>query len=1120
MGPDDSEPIRVLHVDDEPHFSDLTAEFLERENEQFAVDTAESAAAGLDRLAAAAYDCVVSDYEMPGCTGVEFLRTVREEYPELPFILYTGKGSEAVASEAISAGVTDYLQKETGTEQYAVLANRIENAVGRQRTERELERTREYFGTILAHASDLVLIVDETGTVDYVSPAVERVLGYDPEELQGTSAFELVHPADVARATDTLEALLDAPEAERELEFRARDADGAWQWLETRGRNLLDDPVVDGIIINARAITERKERQRELELNSRTIEEAPIGITLTDPTQEGNPLVYANEAFLEITGYSRERVDGWNHRQLQGPETRPERVAELREAIDAGEPTTVELRNYRADGTMFWNRVTIAPLRDDSGEIVNWVGFQQDVTERKRREQELERYEGIVETMADTAAVLDGDRRFEVVNGRLAELYGATPEALRGEKSHLLETLAARHDGPDPYEALVAGDRAEFRAEIELEYPEHGTRITDIGMTRLADDDGAFRGVVAVGRDVTARKRYEQALSALHDATSEFAAAGSAVETAEHVVTAMVDVAGLSNAAVFLYDDDRGVLRPIAQSLDNEQLVEEPPTLEPGAGVTWRAFTDERTVQYDDVHEADAVLDPETNVRSLLIVPLGEHGVIVAGDPVSGAFDARDREFAEIIAASAETAFDSVAQTERLRERKAELDEQASRLDRVNQLNDAIRSVNRGIVAAESREVIRQTVCDRIAALDVIDFAWVGEPDPDASRLSPAAWAGADRGYLDALDGTVGIGEDSDGTAGDATAGGATPGDPTTDGAGGTGAADAEPAVRAARSRAVAHVPNVAGAVQSGEWRTAALQQGYTAALSVPFTYGESLYGVLTVYAGTRDVFDEAFREVLAELGELVGLGMNAIDRRDALLGRRHTAVELGLDGSGESAGPFVRLADRLDCEIGISTILPRDGSTVVYARCSGVTKSEVTDLVADCTTIDSVRRVRGTDPCDSGCLFEFVASEAGLASALAEHGVRSQSISFDGGGGRVVATVPSTVEPSALVADLRAEYPGISLAATEVEREAVAASDAFLLTDALTDAQREAVEAAHEAGFFAWPRDSTSEEIATALGISQPAFSQRLRAAQGKVFDAYCRGARLRRPGDRRDDG
>ena len=82
---------------------------------------------------------MVTDYDMPGRDGIEFLEAVREEHPELPFILFTGKGSEAVASETISAGVTDYLQKEAGTEQYAALATRIRNVVTRYRRERELQ---------------------------------------------------------------------------------------------------------------------------------------------------------------------------------------------------------------------------------------------------------------------------------------------------------------------------------------------------------------------------------------------------------------------------------------------------------------------------------------------------------------------------------------------------------------------------------------------------------------------------------------------------------------------------------------------------------------------------------------------------------------------------------------------------------------------------------------------------------------------------------------------------------------------------------------------------------------------------------------------------------------------
>jgi PAS/PAC sensor hybrid histidine kinase (EC 2.7.13.3) len=123
------ETIRVLHVDDQLDFAEMATTFLERENDRFETETVASASDGLVRLADSSFDCVISDYEMPEQNGIELLRTVRREWPDLPFILFTGKGSEKVASEAISAGVTDYLQKSSGTEQYELLAHRITNAV-------------------------------------------------------------------------------------------------------------------------------------------------------------------------------------------------------------------------------------------------------------------------------------------------------------------------------------------------------------------------------------------------------------------------------------------------------------------------------------------------------------------------------------------------------------------------------------------------------------------------------------------------------------------------------------------------------------------------------------------------------------------------------------------------------------------------------------------------------------------------------------------------------------------------------------------------------------------------------------------------------------------------------
>ncbi|MFC6873612.1 PAS domain-containing protein [Halobellus marinus] len=176
-------------------------------------------------------------------------------------------------------------------------------------------------------------------------------------------------------------------------------------------------------------------------LKTRAMDEAPVGITIADATAPDMPLVYVNAAFERVTGYSPEYAIGRNCRFLQGDDTREAPVAEMRAAIEAGRATSVEIRNYRKDGEMFWNEVTIAPLRDEDGTVVNYVGFQRDITRRKRAERAakrrasriereltvqehlLERLDGVVADVTEAVTRADSRRDLEE---QVAEIVGKT----------------------------------------------------------------------------------------------------------------------------------------------------------------------------------------------------------------------------------------------------------------------------------------------------------------------------------------------------------------------------------------------------------------------------------------------------------------------------------------------------------------------------------------------------------------------------------------------------------------------------------------------------------------------------------------------------------------------
>jgi PAS domain S-box-containing protein len=196
---------------------------------------------------------------------------------------------------------------------------------------------------------------------------------------------------------------------------------------------------------------ERSRAAIDEELKQRAIDEAPVGITIADPDLPDNPMVYVNESYMEMTGYDRSEALGRNCRFLQGTGSDPDTVAAMREAIAAEEPVSVELVNYRKDGSSFWNRVDIAPIHDEAGEVTHFVGFQTDITARKRAEAAARRYA--------TAASRESERLERLIDRTEGLLQDVTSVLVGAETREEIETgVCERLVETDPYAAAWIGD--------------------------------------------------------------------------------------------------------------------------------------------------------------------------------------------------------------------------------------------------------------------------------------------------------------------------------------------------------------------------------------------------------------------------------------------------------------------------------------------------------------------------------------------------------------------------------------------------------------------------------------------------------------------------------------
>ncbi|MFB6284420.1 MAG: PAS domain S-box protein [Halobacteria archaeon] len=325
----------------------------------------------------------------------------------------------------------------SGVTRYIVPEGRVIDQL--KERENELRRTKEKLNLAIENTGTGIWEWDlESDEIDLFG-GTESIFGLEKDEFGGSfqNFLDLLHPDDLTEVKESIERYLEDERGIYESEMRVEVGEGDHNWIYCVGElNERDggSRYLSGVVTE---IDEIKNREQELRRKTRAIDEAPVGVIITDPGMEDNPITYVNDAFLELTGCSEDQVLGRNCRFLQGDETSAGKVEMLRQAIDNEEPVTVDIRNYRDSGEMFWNRLSVSPVYDSEGELINFVGFQQDITKQKNNQRRIKeiknRFEALFKSTPNGIAIANSDGEFVMWNQAMTEIFGYEKEEMVGK---------------------------------------------------------------------------------------------------------------------------------------------------------------------------------------------------------------------------------------------------------------------------------------------------------------------------------------------------------------------------------------------------------------------------------------------------------------------------------------------------------------------------------------------------------------------------------------------------------------------------------------------------------------------------------------------------------------
>jgi PAS domain S-box-containing protein len=502
--------IAVLFVDDKPALLDTCKRILERMG-SFAVTTALSGKEALEKIHTVPCDIVVADYQMTDINGLDLLKIIRNEFPDLPFIIFTGKGREEVVVEAFEHGVDFYVQRGGDAKaQYAELSHKIERAVENRKIKKRRERSEERFQNFVRNFEGIAFQVNSAGQYYLLEGTVEETTGYPKKEfLSGYVSLEsIIHADDREQFQKDIRHLATVPGFRTDSLFRIIRKDGHVRWLHAILHNICSSQKaiihIQGSLYDITYLKSTQEGLARTEEKWRSIiTRAPVIITVVD--QKGK-ILFINKSRpprkppdIEGTGAGDYLTPG-NGSALDNA---------LYRVIGTGETMRFE-SSVPLGGTLTeWLSHQISPIlwngTQEAALIVSTV-----ITERKWLEQNLrdseELYRAIVTASGDGITIIDPAGQITFASPRVYEIFDIPCDqpithfsafdfidpSFRQVASYRMNTILAGDLDAEPFEyLLVKHNGKQFRGEL----------VT----TPLRDSSGKISSLLVLIRDISRR---------------------------------------------------------------------------------------------------------------------------------------------------------------------------------------------------------------------------------------------------------------------------------------------------------------------------------------------------------------------------------------------------------------------------------------------------------------------------------------------------------------------------------------------------------------------------------------------------------------------------------------